>query len=126
MDYPSQLSRLISRPVINAGIPSDTTASALSRLEEAVLSKAPRIVLITLGGNDLKNRVPKETAFNNLKAIITAIQERGALVVGGGVDIPLWGRGFGEAYDNVCRETGALLIPNILEGIFGKKSLIRF
>jgi len=124
MDYPAQLSRLISRPVINAGTPGDTTASALSRLERAVLSQDPRIVLITLGGNDLKNRVPKERAFHNLKTIITAIQKRGALVVVGGIDIPLYGRGFGAAYAQVCGETGALLVPNIFEGVFGKKNLM--
>jgi len=124
MDYPAQLSRLISRPVINAGRPGDTTASALTRLQRAVLSHDPRIVLITLGGNDLKNRISKEAAFNNLKTIITAIQARGALVVVGGIDIPLYGRGFGAAYDKVCRETGALLIPNIFKGIFGQKRLM--
>ena len=32
MDYPSQLSKMITRPVINAGRPGDTTASALQRL----------------------------------------------------------------------------------------------
>ena len=41
MDYPTQLSRLIGRPVINAGIPGDTTATALARLERDVLT-APR------------------------------------------------------------------------------------
>jgi len=123
-DYPSQLSLLISKPVINAGVAGDTTATALSRLEKDVLTQSPRIVLITLGGNDLKNRVPKETAFNNLKMIIESIQRRGALVVVGGIDIPLWGRGFGDAYENVCNRTGAILIPHILDGIIGKRELM--
>ncbi len=70
MDYPAQLSKMISKPIINAGVPGDTTESALERLEKDVLSRDPRIVLITLGGNDLKNNVPKEIAFNNLKTII--------------------------------------------------------
>ncbi len=63
MDYPSQLSRLIGKPVINAGIPGDTTATALSRLDRDVLGRSPRIVLITLGGNDLKNRQDRDRAF---------------------------------------------------------------
>ena len=49
MDYPAQLSRMISRPVLNAGVPGDTTAMALARLEADVLSRSPRMVLITLG-----------------------------------------------------------------------------
>lgn len=123
-DYPSQLSRLISKSVINVGVPGDTTTSALNRLGADVLSRSPRIVLITLGGNDLKNRVPRETAFHNLKKIIESIQLEGALVVVGGIDIPLWGRGFGDAYEKVCSQTGAILIPHILDGIFGKRELM--
>jgi len=124
MDYPSQLSRMISKPIINAGVPGDTTATAMARLEEDVLLRSPRIVLITLGGNDLKNRLSKETAYQNLKEIIVSIQEQGALVIVGGISIPFWGRGFGEMYQQVCKETQALLIPNLFDGIIGDKSLM--
>ena len=124
MDYPSQLSRIISMPVINAGVPGDTTASALERLEEDVLSRSPRIVLITLGGNDLKNRVPRETTFGNLRTIVKSIQDMGALVIVAGIDIPFWGRGFGNAYEELCDELGAVLIPNIFEGVMRKRKLM--
>jgi len=124
MDYPSQLSGMISRPVINAGVPGDTTASALRRLEKDVLTHSPQIVLITLGGNDLKNGISKEAAFQNLKEIITSVQERGALVIVGGIDIPLWGKGFGDAYETLCDELGAVLIPNIFKGIMGNRKLM--
>ena len=119
MDYPSQLSRLIGRSVINAGVPGDTTETALARLDRDVLSRSPRIVLITLGGNDLKNRQGQDRAFQNLKMIITSIQDRGALVIVGGLDVPIWGRGFQENYRKVCEETGAVLVPDILKGLLG-------
>ncbi len=124
MDYPSQLSKMISKPVINVGVAGDTTARALTRLERDVLRQAPRIVLITLGGNDLKNGVPTQTAFGDLGKIVKAIQGRGALVVVGGIDVPLWGRGYGNAYKELCKETGCVLIPDILEGIFGNGNLM--
>ncbi|MGA1870419.1 MAG: arylesterase [bacterium] len=124
MDYPSQLSAMISKPVINAGVPGDTTARALQRLERDVLSRSPRIVLITLGGNDLKNGIKKNVAFDNLKIIVQSIQERGALVIIGGIDIPFWGKGFGDAYKDLCKELGAVLVPNIFEGIMGKAHLM--
>jgi acyl-CoA thioesterase I len=124
MDYPSQLSRLAGRPVINAGIPGDTTATALARLDRDVLSHSPRIVLITLGGNDLKNRQDRDQAFRNLKTIITSIQGRGALVIVGGLDVPIWGRGFQEQYRKVCDETGALLVPDILKGLLGNPAMM--
>jgi len=124
MDYPSQLSKMISRPVLNKGVPGDTTTSALARLEQDVLSQSPRIVLITLGGNDLKNSVPKGIAFQNLKRIIESIQARRALVVIGGIDLPVWGRGFGEGYEQLCKETGAILVSNIFDGIMGNTQLM--
>jgi lysophospholipase L1-like esterase len=96
----------------------------MGRLDQDVLSHAPRIVFITLGGNDLKNRIPKSTAFENLKIIVEKIQGEGALVVIGGIDIPFWGKGFGEAYENLAEETGAILIPNIYKGIIGNPKLM--
>ncbi|GBC63850.1 arylesterase [Desulfonema ishimotonii] len=119
MDYPARLSEMLGSDVINAGVPGDTTDMALRRLEADVLSRSPRIVLITLGGNDLRNGISKKQAFRNLGHIVAAIQEQGALVVIGGISIPFWGRGFGDAYETLARETGAVLIPNIFEGIMG-------
>lgn len=123
-DYPSRLSEMLSKPVINAGVPGDTTSTAMKRLDQDVLSHAPRVVFITLGGNDLKNRIPKITAFKNLKIIVEKIQDEGALVVIGGINIPFWGKGFGEAYENLAEETGAILIPNIYKGIIGNPKLM--
>lgn len=123
-DYPAQLSRLLGKPIINAGKAGDTTGRALQRLEQDVLSRSPRIVLITLGGNDLKNRTPRETAFDNLRQIIQTLQDAGALVIVGGIDLPVFGRGFGKGYEAVAAETGAILVPDILEGIFGNRRLM--
>jgi len=37
----------------------------------------------------------------------------------GGLDVPVWGRGFQEQYRKVCEETGAVLVPDILKGLLG-------
>lgn len=122
-DYPFHLAALVGEPVVNLGVPGDTTAGALARID-TVLEKMPRIVLLTLGGNDLKNRVPKQTAFDNLERIIRTIQEQGALVVIGGIDIPFYGRGFGTAYEELAVKTGSVLIPNVYEDIMGRSNLM--
>lgn len=124
MDYPAQLSRMTGLQVINAGVPGDTTASALKRLERDVLSRSPRIVLITLGGNDLKNGVSKDSAFNNLTEIIKAIQSKKALAVVGGIRVAFWDRGYGNAYKKISEETGTPLVDNIFEGIMGNDGLM--
>ncbi|MFP4389138.1 MAG: arylesterase [Desulfococcaceae bacterium] len=122
--YPDRLAEILGEPVINAGIPGDTTAQALARLADDALIHEPRVVFITLGGNDLKNGLSRDAAFRNLKLIITEIQERGALVVLGGIKVPFWGRGFGEAYRELAEETGSVLIPNVLDGLMGKSHLM--
>ncbi len=124
MDFPSQLSRMISREIINAGIPGDTTQTALKRLDGDVLSNDPKIVFITLGGNDILRMMPKETAYQNLKSIIDQIQAEGALVIIGGIDIPLRGRHFGGMYETLAEETGTVLVPNIFKGIMGRRNLM--
>ncbi len=124
MDYPSQLSRMLNKPVINAGVPGDTTGRALMRLERDVISKNPDIVLITLGGNDLKNGVSKDTAFRNLREIVESIQKQGATVIIGGLKFPLQDRGFGKGYQELADQTGAVLISNIFEGIMGNRKLM--
>lgn len=122
--YPARLSEMIGRPVINMGVPGDTTARALLRLERDVLSQSPRIVLITLGGNDLKNGVNKETAFKNLREIVENIQAKGALVIIGGLKMLFWDRGYEAEYEKLAEDTGAVLVPDILGGIMGHQELM--
>jgi lysophospholipase L1-like esterase len=123
-DYPSQLSKMIDKPVINAGVSGDTTARALKRLQRDVLARSPDVVLITLGGNDLKNGVAKDIAFENLKHIVESIQEQGARVIIGGLKFPLRDRGFARGYKELTDQTGAVLIPNIFENIMGNRKLM--
>ncbi len=124
MDYPTQLSRMIAKSVINAGVPGDTTTRALKRLQRDVLSRSPDVVLITLGGNDLKNGVAKDTAFKNLKRIVESIQGQGARVIIGGLKFPLRDRGFAKGYEELADQTGAVLIPNIYKDIMGNRKLM--
>jgi len=123
-DYPSQLAKMIGKPVVNKGIPGDTTASALRRLNRDVLSAKPDSVLITLGGNDLKNGVAKNIAFGNLKYIVETIQQRGAKVIIGGLKFPGRDRGFGKGFDELALQTGATLIPDIFAGIVDNPDLM--
>ena len=118
-DYPSRLAEMTGVEIINSGVSGDTTADGLARLEADVLDYEPDVVLITLGGNDLKNRVRVDKARANLAEIIRGIQAAGAMVVLGGIDIPLYGKGYAQMYESLARQTGSVLIPNILDGLFG-------
>ncbi|BCS96534.1 arylesterase [Desulfoluna limicola] len=121
--YPSQLSARIGREIINLGVPGETTESAIVRLDDVVMYD-PGIVLITLGGNDIKNGVPKQETFQNLELIIQFLQDEGAMVVLGGINIPILGRDFTRRYHLTATRMGAVLVPDIYEGIFGKSEFM--
>jgi len=121
--YPSQLSARIGREIINLGVPGETTESAIVRLDDVVMYD-PGIVLITLGGNDLKNGVPIRETFQNLELIIQFLQDEGAMVVLGGINIPILGRDVTRRYHLTANRMGAVLVPDIYAGIFGKSAFM--
>ncbi len=76
--YPELLARRLGVPVVNAGVPGDTTADALARLPDA-LSRDPWLVIVEVGGNDLLRRVPEERIEANLRRIVEGVLEAGAV-----------------------------------------------
>jgi lysophospholipase L1-like esterase len=123
-DLVSVLSRRLRVPIINAGRSGETTASALTRLDGAVLSRRPRVVLVVLGGNDLLRRFPHEETVENLETIVTRIRDRGAAVVLATVEIGFLSGGDGDAYEALADRTAAALVPDILGGILGRRDLM--
>ena len=123
-DLVSVLSRRLRIPIINAGRSGDTTASALARLDGAVLSRRPRVVLVVLGGNDLLRRLPREQTMENLGTIVTRIRDRGAAVVLATVEIGFLNNGDGEAYEALAERTSSALVPDIFDGILGRRDLM--
>lgn len=106
--YPAVLASLTSRTVINAGVPGDTTASALPRLPEVLAEYQPRLVLLCLGGNDMLNKQSAATIENNLRLLIRTIRASGAAVLLIGVPEP---RLFGGAPDFYVRIARDLKLP---------------
>jgi acyl-CoA thioesterase-1 len=119
-DFVSQLARRLGTPIENAGRSGDTTASALARLDQDVLSRKPRVVIVLLGGNDFLRRVPTADTFRNLSAIVQRIRNRGAAVVLVGVSVGLLSDSYGDEYEQLARRASAGLVPDVLDGILGR------
>ncbi len=123
-DFVSILARRLGLEIVNAGRSGDTTATALERLERAVLLQDPRIVLVLLGGNDALRRTPKEETRKNLALIIDRIQAQGAAVLLLGVRGEIFRDDYRQIFEGLAKEKGAGLIPNVLEDIFGHADLM--
>lgn len=122
-DYPSRLSAIAKRDVINAGVSGDTTEAALARLDAGVLTYDPKLVIVGLGGNDFLQGVPMATTESNLRTIIRRIHERGAMVILLGYRFPSLQNNYGEMYERVARDEQCLLVPDLLDGILTDSSL---
>ena len=122
-DYPSRLAAALGRDVINAGVNGDTTRDALQRLEPDVLSRNPRLVIVTLGGNDFLRQMPMHETFANLDDIVRRIQARGAMVVLVGVPSAVFGNPAQGEYERIARARHALLLPDLLDDILGDPHL---
>lgn len=123
-DYPSRLAQSLGREVVNAGVSGNTTADGLARLDQDVLTHHPRVVVVCFGGNDFLRRVPRDQIFTNLDTIVRRIQAGGAAVVLAGVRSGLFGGSTKADFKRIARERGTLFIPDLLDGIFGRPSLM--
>lgn len=123
-DIVSLLSARVGVPIVNAGRSGDTTSSALARLDSAVLSRNPRIVIVVLGGNDVLRRVPHEDTFANLDAIVGRIRGRGAAVILVGLSVGVFTDAYGQGYEDLARRTSSGLVPDVLAGILGHPDLM--
>lgn len=122
-DYPSRLSALLGQTVINAGVSGDTTSSALARIDNDVLARDPRIVIVGLGGNDFLGGVAIEKTEENLRTAVRKIEGAGAMVILLGFRFPSLSADYQSMYERVAKEEGCLLVPRILRDILNDSSL---
>lgn len=116
-DFVSRVAAETGIPIVNAGVSGNTTAQGLERLEKDVLSKDPKVVLVLLGGNDYLKRVPKEETFANLRAIVSRIQEKGAVVILLGVRGGLITDNYDDGYEDIADEYDTAYVSNVLAGL---------
>ena len=116
-DYPAALAKLVKLPVINAGVDANTTFLALERLENDVLAKNPRLVIVEFCGNDFLKKITKEDTVKNLEKIIDRIQERGAMVALVDISAGMFFQEYRAAFRRLAAEKKAIFIPVILSKI---------
>lgn len=79
--YPARLATLSGWNIANGGVSGDTSAQALVRLPQLLREHTPRLVIISIGGNDFLRRQPESETRANIRAIIQACKAAGAEVI---------------------------------------------
>ena len=79
--YPTVLAKLTGWNVVNAGVPGDTAAGALARLPGLLQEHQPRLVIVSIGGNDFLRRMPPADTRANVRGICEQSAASGAQVL---------------------------------------------
>jgi lysophospholipase L1-like esterase len=79
--YPAVLQQMTGWQVVNAGVPGDTASQALARLPDLLQQHAPKLVLVSIGGNDLLRRLPEAALRADLRRICELSLAAGAQVL---------------------------------------------
>jgi len=122
-DYPTALAKMVTLPVINAGIDGDTTTEALPRLGSDVLERDPLLVIVEFSGNDFLRKIPKEVTVANIQEMVEKIQAQGAMVAIADISAGMFLREYRSALAKLARTKDAIFIPAILSGIITNPSM---
>lgn len=111
--------------VINVSISGDTTLGGRNRIEQALKTHQPDIVIIGLGGNDGLRGASIQSIHDNLEAIIQACQRNHVTPVLAGMQLPpnygiAYTQKFRNIYPQLAERYQLKLIPFLLAG-FGEK-----
>lgn len=79
--WPAQLAGRTGWKIINGGVSGDEAGDALARLPALLDAHAPKLVLVTLGGNDMLHKLPEAKTRGDLVRIIGLTRGSNALPV---------------------------------------------
>ena len=121
--YPSVLSQLIAREVINEGVSGEESAEGLDRLEDLLDEYQPSLLILCHGGNDFLRKKPIRQLEANVIAMIEMAKSRGISVLLIGVPKPELLLTTAELYQRVAEQTQVAYDGDIIKDILSSPSL---
>ncbi|MDX9701121.1 MAG: arylesterase [Rhodocyclaceae bacterium] len=114
--------------VINASVSGETTSGGRSRLPAALEQHQPTLLILELGANDGLRGLRPQLMADNLAAMIETAQARGARVLLLGMQMPPnygpgYTRRFAASFHEVAEQTGADLLPFLMEGFADQREM---
>ena len=110
--------------VINTSISGETTFGGRGRIEQALKTHRPDIIILGLGANDGLRGSAIKTIYENLEAIIRICQQNNASVLLVGMQLPpnygmTYTQKFKNIYPQLAERYQTRLIPFLMDG-FGE------
>jgi len=128
-DYPTRLAALTGWTIENAGVPGDTAEAAKGRLPALLEAQRPALVIVELGGNDFLRRRPAAGVKEDLRQMLAAVRQAGAIPVLVGVpEISFLGavasrHSDSPIYAELAKEEGVLLIEEVFSRVLSDPAL---
>ena len=108
--------------VVNASISGETTEGGAARIDNAIGTFDPKLIILELGGNDGLRGFPPARIKSNLETISRRARDSGAQVVLLGIRSPTnygarYTRAFEAVYAEVAEDLGIEWIEFFMEGV---------
>lgn len=119
--------RRLDYNVANISISGETTAGGRTRLQAALKTHRPTVVVIALGANDGLRGLALSQMRGNLNAMVDAAQKTGAHVLLAGMRLPPnygpYAEQFHNAFSQIARTKKTALLPFLLEPVASQPEL---
>lgn len=114
--------------VVNASVSGETTDGGVQRLDRALATHKPKIVVIELGGNDGLRGLPVTRVRANLELLITKSRATGAKVILVAIRVPTnygkqYGNAFQQLYPDLARTHGIPLVSFLADEVALREDL---
>lgn len=121
--YPARLQVLLSRTVINAGVPGELSKTGLKRLSDLLKRHQPELLILCHGANDILRRNNQKQTKENLQQMIDLARSNNTQVVL--IGVPQFGIFLTTApfYEELAHTNDLPLENDLLSDILRKNSL---
>ena len=118
--YPTALSKLTGRKVVNAGISGEVTEQGLARLAKVIDKTNPELLILLQGGNDILRNYNLAETKKNLSAMISLAKEQGVQVVLVGVPKKQLFSDAAHFYNELAEEHQVVLEAELISTLLSK------